>query len=114
AIFLEFTMLALLAVTLFYTEEEERMDKMLKKMEDANRSQLDILKGQQADIHQLSNALVGQTSDIIKNRVENAISEYMTSDDQIKQVVAQEIADKILLGMRDTSSSGGSHGARRR
>jgi hypothetical protein len=116
AIFLEFTMLTLLAVTLFYTEEEERMDKMLKKMEDANRSQLDILKGQQADIHQLSNALVGQTSDIIKNRVENAISEYMTSDDNIKKVVAEEIAEKIMVGMRDQSNIKSPHGgtARRR
>ncbi|MBL7976415.1 MAG: hypothetical protein JNJ85_15965, partial [Candidatus Kapabacteria bacterium] len=39
AILLEFSMLALLAFVLFYTEEEERMDKMLKKMEDASRSQ---------------------------------------------------------------------------
>ena len=65
AIFLEFTMLTLLAVTMFYTEEEERMDKMLKKMEDANRSQLETLKGQQSDIHQLANALVGQTAESV-------------------------------------------------
>jgi hypothetical protein len=101
AIFLEFSMLTLLAVTLFYTEEEERMDRMLKKMEDANRSQLETLRGQQADIHQLSNALVGQTSDLIKNRVETAISEYMTSDDNIRKVIATEIAEKILIGVRD-------------
>jgi hypothetical protein len=101
AIFLEFSMLTLLAVTLFYTEEEERMDRMLKKMEDANRSQLETLRGQQADIHQLSNALVGQTSDLIKNRVESAISEYMTSDDNIRKVIASEIAEKILIGVRD-------------
>lgn len=102
AIFLEFSMLTLLAVTLFYTEEEERMDKMLKKMEDANRSQLETLKGQQADIHQLSNALVGQTAELIKARVENAISEYMSSDDHLRQVIAQEIAEKIMIGVRDT------------
>ncbi len=101
AIFLEFTMLTMLAVTLFYTEEEERMDKMLKKMEDANRSQLETLKGQQTDIHQLANALVGQTAEIIKNRVENAISEYMTSDDQMRKVIAQEIAEKIMIGVRE-------------
>ncbi len=100
AIFLEFTMLALLAVTLFYTEEEERMDKMLKKMEDANRSQLDILKEQQKDIHILSNALVGQTADIIKTRVENVITEYMSSENNVERVVAEQIADKILLGIK--------------
>ncbi len=105
AIFLEFTMLTLLAVTMFYTEEEERMDKMLKKMEDANRSQLETLKGQQADIHQLANALVGQTADIIRSRVETAISDYLTSDDNLKQVVAQEIAEKILIGIKDQQST---------
>ena len=104
AIFLEFTMLSLLAITLIYTEEEERMDKMLKKMEDANRSQLETLRGQQYDIHQLSSVLVGQSAEIIKNRVERAISEYMTSDDKIKQVVAGEISEKILIGLRDTFS----------
>ncbi len=101
AIFLEFTMLTLLAVTLFYTEEEERMDKMLKKMEDANRSQLDILKEQQKDIHILSNALVGQTAEIIKTRVENVIVEYMSSENNVERVVAEQIADKILLGIKD-------------
>ncbi len=103
AIGLEFTMLGLMAFTLFYTEEEERMDKMLKKMEDANRSQLETLKGQQEDIHQLSTALVGQTSQIIKNRVESAISEYMTSGDHVQKMVAEEIAQKIMLGVRNTS-----------
>ncbi len=104
AIFLEFSMLSLLAITLIYTEEEERMDKMLKKMEDGNRSQLEALKGQQHDIHQLANVLVGQSADIIKHRVESAITEYMTSDDNIKRVVAEEISEKILHGMREAFS----------
>jgi len=99
-IFLEFTMLVLLAVTMFYTENEERMDKMLKKMEDANRSQLETLRGQQEDIHQLSTALVGQTSEIIKTRVENAISEYMTSGDQVQRQIAGAIADKIIFDIK--------------
>lgn len=99
-IFLEFTMLVLLAVTMFYTENEERMDKMLKKMEDANRSQLEALRGQQEDIHQLSTALVGQTSEIIKTRVENAISEYMTSGDQVQRQIAGAIADKIIFDIK--------------
>ncbi len=101
AIFLEFSMLSLLAITLVYTEEEERMDKMLKKMEDGNRSQLEALRGQQHDIHQLANVLVGQSAEIIKARVESAITEYMTSDDNIKRVVAEEISEKILYGMRE-------------
>lgn len=114
AIFLEFTMLMLLAFTLFYTEEEERMDKMMKKMEDANRSQLEILKGQQADIHQLANALVGQTAEVIKSRVENTISEYLTSSDNVQKVVAEEIAKKILVGLRDNSPAPSPSQMRRR
>jgi len=95
-------MLVLLAVTLFYTEEEERMDRMLKKMEDANRSQLETLKGQSHDIHQLTNALVGQTAEIIKSRVEKAISEYMTSDSNVHKVVAEEISKKIMIGIKES------------
>lgn len=101
AIFLEFSMLMLLAVTLFYTEEEERMDTMLKKMEDANRSQLEVLRGQQHDIHQLTNALVGQTAEIIKTRVEKAITEYMTSNDNVDKAIATEISTKIMKGLRE-------------
>ncbi len=104
AIFLEFTMLMLLAVTLFYTEEEERMDTMLKKMEDASRSQLEVLRGQQHDIHQLTNALVGQTAEIIKNRVESAITEYMTNNDNVDKAIATEISSKIMKGLRDAYS----------
>jgi hypothetical protein len=107
AISLEFVMLSLLAVTLMYTEEEERMDKMLKKMEDANRSQLEALRGQQADIHQLSNALVGQTAEIIRTRVETAIEDYMTSGDQIQKVVAEEIAKKIMFSLREEKPKSG-------
>lgn len=109
AIFLEFTMLSLLAITLIYTEEEERMDKMLKKMEDANRSQLETLRGQQYDIHQLANVLVGQSAEIIKSRVERAIADYMTSDDNIKKVVAEEISQKILIGLRESFSESASN-----
>lgn len=101
AIILEFTMLSLLAFTLIYTEEEERMDKMMKKMEDANRSQLDTLRGQQADIHQLANALVGQTSEIIRNRVEKSIEEFVTSGDQMQKIIAEQIARNIMIGLRE-------------
>ena len=104
AISLEFSMLALLAITLIITEEEERMDRMLKKMEDANRSQLEALREQQHDIRLLANALVGQTAEIIKARVEKSISEYMMSDDNIKRVVAEEIGEQIFRGLKDAFS----------
>lgn len=97
AIFLEFTLLSLMAVTLFYTEEEERMDKMLKRMEDANRSQLDALKTQQEDIHKMSNALVGQNSEAIKARVQATISDYLTSGEQVNKQIAEVIASKLVI-----------------
>ncbi|MGQ9819495.1 MAG: hypothetical protein ACUVQ1_06170 [Candidatus Kapaibacteriales bacterium] len=102
AIFLEFTMLSLLAITLIYTEEEERMDRMLKKMEDANKSQLEALRTQQYDIHQLTTVLVGQSAEIIKSRVERAISDYLTSDDHVKRIIAEEISQKILIGLKES------------
>lgn len=106
AISVEFTMLLLLAITLIYTESEERMDKMLKKMEDANRSQLEALRGQQVDIHQLSNALVGQTAEIIRKRVEVAIEQYMASADNVQKVIAEEIAKWILGNLRSENKPG--------
>ncbi|MDA3843620.1 MAG: hypothetical protein PF588_04520 [Candidatus Kapabacteria bacterium] len=106
AILLEFSMLVLMAVTLFYTEEEERMDRMLKKMEDASRSQLEIMRGQQYDIHQLTNALVGQTADIIKKRVEQSITEYMTSGDAMQSAIADEIGKKIMRSIKESYMDG--------
>jgi hypothetical protein len=102
AIFLEFTMLTMLSITLIYTEEEERMDRMLKKMEDANKSQLEALRTQQYDIHQLTTVLIGQSAEIIKSRVEKAISDYLTSDDHVKKMIAEEISQKILIGLKES------------
>ncbi len=104
AIILEFSMLTLMAISLMYTEGEERMDKIMKKMEDANRSSLEAQRGQQADIHMLTNALVGQTAEIIKNRVEKAIEEYMTSGNEIERKIGEAIADKVLIGLKDLGS----------
>ncbi|GAB5465927.1 MAG: hypothetical protein Kapaf2KO_13630 [Candidatus Kapaibacteriales bacterium] len=98
AIFLEFSLLSLMGVTLLYTEEEERMDKMLKKMEDANRNQLELLRGQQADIHNLANALIGQNAEIIKERVQQAISEHMTDSDKVREIVGRAIVENMTIG----------------
>ncbi len=101
AIFLEFSMLTLLAFTLFYTEAEERVDKMLKKMEDAARGQLETLEQQSRDIHRLAEALEGGTTELIRKRVEQAITEYLTSDDSVRRMIAEEISRKILIGIRE-------------
>lgn len=101
SIILEFSMLTLMAVTLIFTEGEERMDKLMKKMEDANQSSLELQKAQNEDMHQLSQALVGQTAAIIRERVEKAIEGYMTSGNEVNRNIAEAVANKILIGLRD-------------
>ena len=93
-------MLALLAFVLLYTEEEERMDKMMKKMEDANKNQLETMKDVSEDMHSLADALVGETSELIKQKVEVAIQEALASDENVKRVVSDKVAEKIIVAMR--------------
>lgn len=101
AISLEGSLLALLAFGLIYTEEEERMDKLMKKMEDSNKNQLETMKDVAVDMHSMANALVGDTSEIIKKRVEAAIAEALASDDNVRKVVSDKVAEKIIIAMRD-------------
>jgi len=100
SISLEGTMLALLAFALMYTEEEERMDKLMKKMEDANKNQLETMKDVSEDMHKMADALVGETSEIIKKKVELAIADALASDENIKKVVSDKVAEKIIIAMR--------------
>lgn len=100
AISLEGAMLALMALGLIYTEGEERIDKLMKKMEDANKGQLETMKTVSEDMHQLTDALVGETSDIIKKKVETAIQEALASDDNVKRVVSDKVAEKIIIAMQ--------------
>jgi hypothetical protein len=102
AIFLEFSMLALLAFTLFYTEEEERMDKMLKKMEDASRSQLDILQEQQRDIRLFVDKLIGESSEMIKRRVEEALSEHLSNDEAMREKISKAIVENLKIGFKES------------
>ncbi len=106
AISLEGSLLALLAFGLVYTEEEERMDKMLKKMEDANKNQLETMKDVSQDMHSLAGALVGETSELIKRKVEEAIAESLASDDNVKRVVSDKVAEKIIIAMRESFPGG--------
>lgn len=101
AIFLEFSMLLLLAFTLLYTEEEERMDKMLKKMEDASRSQLDILQEQQRDIRLFVDKLIGESSEMIKRRVEQAISEHLSNDEAMREKISKAIVENLRIGFKE-------------
>lgn len=101
AISLEGTLLALLAFGLVYTGAEERIDKLMKKMEDASKSQLETMKDVSEDMHSMASALVGETSEIIKKKVELAIAEALASDDNVKRVVSDKVAEKIIVAMRE-------------
>ena len=96
AIFLEGAMLALMAFTLLYTQEEERMDRMLKKMEDANRNQLETLEDVSKDMHKVAVALVEGNSEMIKQKVHQAVSEYLSDEKNIQGELAKEIGDIVL------------------
>jgi uncharacterized membrane-anchored protein YjiN (DUF445 family) len=95
-------MLALLAFTLYYTEEEERMDKMLKKMEDASRNQLDILQEQQRDIRLFVDKLIGESSEMIKRRVEQALSEHLSNDEAMREKISKAIVDNLKIGFKES------------
>jgi DNA-binding ferritin-like protein (Dps family) len=90
-----------LAFGLVYTGAEERIDKLMKKMEDASKNQLETMKDVSEDMHSMASALVGETSEIIKKKVELAIAEALASDDNVKRVVSDKVAEKIIVAMRE-------------
>jgi hypothetical protein len=128
AILLEFSLLALMAISLFYTEEEERMDKMLKKMEDSGKSQLASLRGMADDFGLLSRSLgeeglgtamksmaedmerVARTladdmmADAIRSRVEEAVERHLANEDEIKNAVRDALPDVIINVLRNGSA----------
>ena len=130
AILLEFTLLALMAVSLFYTEEEERMDKMLKKMEDSGKSQLSSLKGMAEDMTRVAAGLgeeglgvamkqmstdmgkIAKTladdmmADAIRSRVEEAVERHLANEEDIKAAVKEALPDVIINALRN--GTGGS------
>lgn len=101
AISLEGCLLALLAFSLVYTESEERMDKMLKKMEDANNNQLDTMRDVKEDMHAMSQALIGGTSEMIRKKVEEAISASLSSDENVRKIVSDKVSERIIIGIKE-------------
>lgn len=106
AISLEAFLLALLGIVLLYTSEEEPVDKMMKKVEDASRGQLETLKYQREDMHKIASALVEGSERIIQDRVKEAIVKYVTSDDKVRSEVADQVAKHVIVGLRSSLSSG--------
>jgi hypothetical protein len=68
------------------------------------------MKDVSQDMHQMAGALVGETSEIIKKKVEMAIAEALASDDNVKRVVSDKVAEKIIVAMRDAFPSNKSNG----
>ncbi|MBS1538202.1 MAG: hypothetical protein JST20_10695 [Bacteroidetes bacterium] len=106
AIFLEGSMLGLLAFTLVYTEEEERMDRMLKKMEDASRNQLETLEDVSKDMHKMSVALVEGNSDLIKTKINQAVTEFLSNPNNLRGEVADELGRIVMTALSKGISAG--------
>ena len=105
AISLEGFLLALLGFALLYTAEEEPMDNIMKKVEDASRGQLETLKEQQKDMHKMAGVLVEGTVQLVEDRVSRAIKEYFSSNPALEKRVGEEIATKIFQGLRGSQES---------
>jgi hypothetical protein len=111
AISLEFTMLCLLAVTLFYTEEEQRMDKLIRNLEESSEGQkyelinlvrtsqqqqrdlasmVDYIQRQTDNLQRMADALTGANREYIIQVAQRAVAEYITAE------TSREITEKVI------------------
>jgi len=115
AITLEFSMLALLAVTLFYTEEEQRMDKLMRNLEESSEGQkyelinlvrtsqqqqrdlaamVDYIQRQTDNLQRMADALTGANREYIIQVAQRAVAEYVTAETS-KEITEKVIREKI-------------------
>jgi len=111
AITLEFSMLTLLAVTLFYTEEEQRMDKLMRNLEESSEGQkyelinlvrtsqqqqrdlaamVDYIQRQTDNLQRMADALTGANREYIIQVAQRAVAEYVTAE------TSMEITEKVI------------------
>jgi hypothetical protein len=111
AISLEFTMLLLLAITLFYTEEEQRMDKLIRNLEESSEGQkyelinlvrtsqqqqrdlasmVDYIQRQTENLQRMADALTGANREYIIQVAQRAVAEYVTAE------TSMEITEKVI------------------
>lgn len=111
AITLEFSMLVLLAVTLFYTEEEQRMDKLMRNLEESSEGQkyelinlvrtsqqqqrdlaamVDYIQRQTDNLQRMADALTGANREYIIQVAQRAVAEYITAE------TSREITEKVI------------------
>ncbi|HVZ39568.1 MAG TPA: hypothetical protein VHI13_09850 [Candidatus Kapabacteria bacterium] len=122
AITLEFSMLTLLAVTLFYTEEEQRMDKLMRNLEESSEGQkyelinlvrtsqqqqrdlaamVDYIQRQTDNLQRMADALTGANREYIIQVAQRAVTEYITAETsrEITEKVIREKVDAALANM---------------
>ena len=111
AISLEFTMLLLLAVTLYYTEEEQRMDKLMTNLQESSEGQtyelinlvrtsqqqqrdlasmVDYIQRQTDNLQRMADALTGANREYIIQVAQRAVAEYVTAE------TSREITEKVI------------------
>lgn len=126
AITLEFTMLMLLAVTLFYTEEEQRMDKLIRDLEESSEGQkfelinlvrtsqqqqrdlasmVDYIQRQTGDLKRMADALTGANKEYIIQVAQKAVAEYVTKE-RSEEITEKVIRERIEEAMRQMFSGG--------
>jgi len=115
SISLEFAMLALLAATLFYTEEEQRMDKLMRNLEESSEGQkyelinlvrtsqqqqrdlasmVDYIQRQTDNLQRMADALTGANREYIIQVAQRAVAEYVTAETS-KEITEKVIREKI-------------------
>ena len=120
AITLEFTMLMLLAITLFYTEEEQRMDKLIRDLEESSEGQkfelinlvrtsqqqqrdlasmVDHIQSQTGDLKRMADALTGANKEYIIQVAQRAVAEYITQE-RSEEITEKVIRERIESAMR--------------
>ena len=120
AISLEFTLLTLLAVTLFYTEEEQRMDKLIRNLEESSEGQkyelinlvrtsqqqqrdlasmVDYIQRQTDNLQRMADALTGANREYIIQVAQRAVAEYITAE------TSREITEKVIRQKIDDAMS---------
>lgn len=120
AISLEFTLLTLLAVTLYYTEEEQRMDKLMRNLEESSEGQkyelinlvrasqqqqrdlaamVDYIQRQTDNLQRMADALTGANKEYIIQVAQRAVAEYVTKE------TSREITEKVIREKIDSALS---------
>lgn len=126
AITLEFAMLSLLAVTLFYTEEEQRMDKLIRDLEESSEGQkfelinlvrtsqqqqrdlasmVDYIQRQTGDLKRMADALTGANKEYIIQVAQRAVAEYITQE-RSEEITERVIRERIESAMRQMFAGG--------